>query len=49
MASSLAIVREALREFEASGVFSESAFAALRMLLAGTAPGELVDGLLGLQ
>jgi hypothetical protein len=48
MASSLASVREALREFDASGVFSEPAFAALRLLLAGTAPGELVDGLLGL-
>jgi hypothetical protein len=48
MASALATVREALREFEASGAFSESAFAALRLLLAGAAPGELVDGLLGL-
>jgi hypothetical protein len=48
MASPLATVREALREFDASGAFSEPAFAALRQLLAGTAPGELVDGLLGL-
>jgi hypothetical protein len=48
MAAALAIVREALREFDASGTFSEPAFAALRMMLAGTAPGELVDGLLGL-
>lgn len=48
MASPLATVREALREFEASGVFSEPAFGALRMLLAGAVPGELVDGLLGL-
>jgi hypothetical protein len=48
MAAALATVRDALREFEASGAFSEPAFAALRLLLAGTAPGELVDGLLGL-
>ena len=48
MPTPLATVREALRVFEASGVFSEPAFAALRLLLAGTAPGELVDGLLGL-
>src|SRR5512145_603864 len=48
MSSPLATVRDALREFEASGAFSEPAFAALRRMLAGTAPGELVDGLLGL-
>lgn len=48
MAAPLATVREALREFEASGMFSEPAFDALRLMLAGTAPGELVDGLLGL-
>ncbi|WP_224371997.1 hypothetical protein [Hyalangium versicolor] len=48
MTSSLATVRDALREFEASGAFSEPAFIALRTLLAGTVPGELVDGLLGL-
>lgn len=48
MASPLATVRDALREFEASGAFSEPAFMSLRLLLAGTAPGELVDGLLGL-
>ncbi|WP_224240338.1 hypothetical protein [Hyalangium gracile] len=48
MAAPLAIVRDALREFDASGAFSEPAFDALRTLLAGTAPGELVDGLLGL-
>lgn len=48
MASPLATVRDALREFEASGAFSEPAFAAMRLLLAGTAPGELVEGLLGL-
>ncbi|MDY7226328.1 hypothetical protein [Hyalangium rubrum] len=48
MDASLAGVRTALREFDASGAFSESAFSALRLLLAGTAPGELVDGLLGL-
>ena len=48
MASPLATVRDALREFDASGAFSEPAFASLRLLLAGTAPGELVDGLLGL-
>jgi hypothetical protein len=48
MASALATLRDALREFEASGAFPEPAFAALRTFLAGSAPGELVDGLLGL-
>lgn len=48
MASPLATVREALREFEASGAFPEPAFAALRLFLAGAAPGALVDGLIGL-
>ena len=48
MPAQLATVRAALREFDATGAFSEAAFAALRLLLAGTAPGELVDGLLGL-
>jgi hypothetical protein len=48
VAAPLATVRSALSEFDATGAFSESAFAALRLLLAGTAPGELVDGLLGL-
>jgi transcriptional regulator of acetoin/glycerol metabolism len=48
MAAPLAIVRAALSEYDASGSFSEPAFASLRVLLAGTAPGELVDGLLGL-
>jgi hypothetical protein len=44
----LASIRSALSEFDATGAFSESAFSALRLLLARTAPGELVDGLLGL-
>ncbi len=48
MAAPLATIRSALSEFDATGAFSESAFASLRLLLAGTAPGELVDGLLGL-
>jgi hypothetical protein len=48
VAPPLATIRSALSEFDATGAFSESAFAALRLLLAGTAPGELVDGLLGL-
>jgi len=48
VAGQLATVRAALREFDATGAFSEAAFSALRTLLAGTAPGELVDGLLGL-
>jgi hypothetical protein len=48
VAAQLATIRAALREFDATGAFSESAFAALRLLLAGAAPGELVDGLLGL-
>jgi hypothetical protein len=48
VAGALATIRSALSEFDATGAFSESAFAALRLLLAGTAPGELVDGLLGL-
>jgi hypothetical protein len=48
MASPLGIVREALSEYDARGSFPEPAFDSLRMLLAGTAPGDLVDGLLGL-